>query len=163
MKSGMKLVIILVVVFVPLISLAIISINSQLPQTEEVPPAFLECLSGCPLSHIWVANVTGWNKLTVQITPSSIEANCLQTASGNITIRCTRYVEFSNDGQHWTPAKVTGTQTVCFGGGLNCICCLHDYITFPVYDPLTITFGIQGKYVGITGQSDTRVIVVASR
>ncbi len=159
----MKLVIILVVVFVPLISLAINSIASHLPQTEKVSPAFLECLNGCPLPRIWVANVSGWSKLTVQITPSSNEATCLQTASGNITIKCSRYVEFSDDGQHWTIARVTGTQTVCFGGGLNCICCLHDYITFPVYDPVTLTFGIQGKYFGITGQSDTGVKVVASR
>ncbi len=163
MKSGAKLVIIIAVILLPVIALAISSIASQIPHTGKLSVTFTECVAGCPLAHVWVANATGWNRLTLQITPSSNEANCLQTASGNITIKCSRYVEFSNDGQHWTPAKVTGTQTVCFGGGLNCICCLHDYITFPVYDPLTITFGIQGKYVGITGQSDTRVMVVASR
>ena len=155
--------IVLVILFVPLISLAIISIASQLPQAKEFSPAFLECVNGCPHPRIWVANVLGWNKLTMQITPSSKEASCVQTASGNITIQCSRYVEFSNDGQHWTLAKVIGTQTVCYGGGLNCICCLRDYITFPVFDPLTLTFGIQGKYVGVTGQSDTGVKFVASR
>jgi len=161
-KSGSRLVVVLLVVFVPVAALAVVSIASNLPRTKELSPSFRECLDGCPTNLIWVANVSGWSKVTVQINPSSEEATCLRTASGNATLGCTRYVEFSGDAVHWSLARVTGLQTVCYGGGLNCVCCLHNYIEFPVFEPLTVTFGVQGMYLAITGQSDTGVSVVAS-
>lgn len=101
--------------------------------------------------------------MTVEISPSAKETSCLQTTSGNATLLCSRYIEFSDDGLHWTIARVNGPQTVCYGGGLNCVCCLHDYIEFPVYQPLTLTFAIESKYVGVTGQNGTGISVVVSR
>ena len=162
MKSGSRLIVILLLVFVPVAALAIVSIASNLPRAKELSPSFRDCLDGCPTPLIWVANVSGWNKVTVQITPSSDEANCLRNASGNATLVCTRYVEFSGDAVHWSLARVIGVQTVCYGGGLNCVCCLHNYIAFPVFEPLTVTLGVQGRYLAITGQSNTGVSVVAS-
>ena len=156
------MVIILVIVFVPVVAFALSSIASHLPRTEALSPSLRGCLDGCPTPLIWVANVSGWSRITVQITPSSEEANCLRTASGNATAGCTRYVEFSGDAVHWSLARVIGVQTVCYGGGLNCVCCLHNYIEFPVFEPLAVTFGVQGMYLAITGQSDTGVSVVAS-
>src|SRR6058998_3913800 len=50
---------------------------------------------------------------------------------------------------------VIGVQTVCYGGGLNCVCCLHDFVQFPVFEPLAVTLGVQGRYLAITGQNDT--------
>ena len=162
MKSGSRLIVILLLVFVPVAALAIVSIASNLPRAKELSPSFRDCLDGCPTPLIWVANVSGWNKITIQITPSSDEANCLRTSSGNATVGCTRYVEFSGDAVHWSLARVIGVQTVCYGGGLNCVCCLHNYIAFPVFEPLTVTLGVQGRYLAITGQSNTGVSVVAS-
>jgi hypothetical protein len=162
-KSGAKLVVVLAVIFIPVIAFTIISIGSQLPRTASVQSSLLQCVEGCPSPQIWVGNVTGWSKVTLDISPSPKEAVCLQTASGNLTIECSRYVVLSNDSVHWTIAKVIGPQTVCYGGGLNCVCCLHDYIEFPVYQPLTITFPVEGKYVGITGQNGTTVSIVGSR
>ncbi len=155
--------IVITVIFVPAIALAIVSIGSQLPQTARVQSTLRQCVEGCPSPQIWVGNVTGWPKVTVEISPSQGEAGCLQTASGNVTIECSRYVVLSNDSVHWTIARVSGPQTVCYGGGLNCVCCLHDYIEFPVYQPLTITFPAEARYVGITGQNGTTVSIVASR
>jgi len=161
-KSGSRLVIILVIIFVPVLAIALSSIASHLPRTEELSPSLHGCLDGCPAPLIWVANVSGWSRITVQIIPSSEEANCLRTASGNATAGCTRYVEFSGDAVHWSLARVIGVQTVCYGGGLNCVCCLHDYIEFPVFEPLTVTLGVQGRYIAITGQNGTSVSVVAA-
>jgi hypothetical protein len=161
-KSGARLVIILLVISVPVAALAVESIASNLPRTKALSPSFGRCLDGCPTPLIWVANVSGWSKVTVQITPSSEEVNCRRTASGNATVGCTRYVEFSGDAVHWSLARVSSPQTVCYGGGLNCVCCLHDYIEFPVFEPLTVTFGVQGRYLAITGQNGTSVSVVAS-
>ncbi len=163
MKSGAKLVVVLVVVFVPAIAFAITSIASRLPETARVQSALRECVEGCPSAEIWVANVTGWSRVTIEVSPSPKETSCLQTASGNATLQCSRYVELSNDSVHWTIARVNGPQTVCYGGGLNCVCCLHDYIEFPVYQPLTLTFAIESKYVGVTGQNGTGISVVVSR
>ena len=162
MKSGARLVIILVIIFVPVLVFAVSSIASHLPRTEELSTSLHGCLDGCPTPLIWVANVSGWSKVTVQVTPSSEEANCLRTASGNVTVACTRYGEFSGDALHWSLARVIGPQTVCYGGGLNCVCCLHDYIEFPVFEPLTVTLGVQGRYIAITGQNDTSVSVVVA-
>ena len=161
-KSGSRVVVVLLVIFAPVAALAVGSIAFSLPRTERLSPSFRECLEGCPTPLIWVANVSGWSRITVQITPSSEEANCLRTASGNATAGCTRYVEFSGDGLHWSLARVIGLQTVCYGGGLNCVCCLHDYIEFPVFEPLTVTLGVQGRYIAITGQNGTSVSVVAA-
>jgi hypothetical protein len=161
-KSGSRLVVILLVIFVPVAAVALGSIASNLPRTKQLSSSFRECLNGCPTPLIWVTNVSGWSKITVQITPSSEEANCLRTVSGNATVGCTRYVEFSGDAVHWTIARVIGPQTVCYGGGLNCVCCLHNYIEFPVFEQLTVTFGVQGGYLAITGQNNTGVSVVAS-
>jgi len=162
MKSGAKLVVLLIVIFVPVIALALNSIASRIPQTKQLALTYQACSEGCPSPHLWVANVSGWSRVTVQIVPSTEEGNCLRS-SANLTSECTRYVEFSDDGIHWSPARVFGPQTVCYGGGLNCICCLRDFIEFPVIDPLTLTLGTQGKFVAITGQNDTRIVLVASR
>ncbi len=163
MKSGTKLVVVLVVLFVPAITFGVISIASRLPQTAKLQPALRNCAEGCPSAQIWVANVTGWSKVTVEISPSAKETSCLQTTSGNATLQCSRYIEFSDDGVHWTIARVSGPQTVCYGGGLNCVCCLRGYLEFPVYQPLTVAFAVESRYVGITGQNGTGISVVTSR
>jgi len=162
LKSGAKLVVILTLIFVPAIALAVNSIASQIPQTKEVVASYQACTEGCFSPYFWVANVSGWSRVTVRITPSSGEASCPRSGANPAT-ECTRYVEFSDDGIHWFLAEVKGPQTVCYGGGLNCVCCLNSFIQFPVFDPLTLTFATQGKLVAVTGQNDTRILLVASK
>src|SRR5207247_10500832 len=99
-KSGSRLVIILVIIFVPVLAIALSSIASHLPRTEELSPSLHGRLDGCPAPLICVTNVSGQRILTAQIIRSSAEFICFRTASATPMPGQPRYVDCSGGPVH---------------------------------------------------------------